>query len=161
MVDERSGRSRVVLRQELTLDSGVTALRGSVVAAWETLGEERAMLGTRWLLEQPDFAVPARLLVSSKRTPLRFEGAIHFDNVVFRYPTELRKEVLNGLSFTVDPRQKVALVGEAGCGKTSCMELLLRLYDPMQGKVLIDGVPLDEYNVNSLRSRVVIVDQKP
>jgi len=92
---------------------------------------------------------------------LRFEGAIEFDNVVFSYPTDLRTEVLAGLSFSVRPREKVALVGEAGCGKSSCMCLLQRLYDPLEGCIRIDGIPLQDYNVNFLRSRVVIVDQRP
>ncbi|CAE7299697.1 ABCB4 [Symbiodinium natans] len=62
---------------------------------------------------------------------------------------------------TVNPKCKVALVGEAGCGKSSCMALLQRLYDPDHGSIRLDGVDLREYNVNALRSRVVIVDQKP
>jgi ABC-type multidrug transport system fused ATPase/permease subunit len=161
MTDDRSGRTTTVLREEVVLDGGATAPRGSVVAGFDCSGEERAMLGKRWLLEQPDLSFPVRLLLSSKRMPLRFEGAIEFDNVVFRYPTDLRKEVLAGLSFSVRPREKVALVGEAGCGKSSCMGLLQRLYDPLEGCIRIDGIPLQDYNVNFLRSRVVIVDQRP
>ena len=74
-------------------------------------------------------------------------------------PTELRKPVLQGISFVVEPGKKVALVGPTGCGKSSCMSLLQRLYEPQQGTILIDDVPISEYDVHYLRSRVVIVDQ--
>merc|ERR1719160_639233 len=56
---------------------------------------------------------------------------------------------------------KVALVGEAGCGKSSCMALLQRLYEPQRGLIKIDGVPIQDYDLHFLRSRIVIVDQKP
>jgi len=77
------------------------------------------------------------------------------------YPNDLRKPVLRGLSFAVEPGQKCALVGEAGCGKSSCMALVQRLYDPMQGTILFDGVPLPLYDIKFLRRRVVLVEQKP
>ena len=71
---------------------------------------------------------PVRAIFSTKLRPLRFKGKIEFRDVVFRYPTDLRKPVLNGISFVVEPGQKVALVGPTGCGKSSCMALLQRLY---------------------------------
>eukprot|EP00913_Durusdinium_trenchii_P034672 g32435.t1 len=83
------------------------------------------------------------------------------EDVHFRYPTDLRNGILNGFTMTVEPKTKVALVGEAGCGKSSCMALLQRFYDPTQGCIRIDGVDLREYNVNVLRSRVAVVDQRP
>merc|ERR1711904_731184 len=110
---------------------------------------------------EQDIAFPLTFLFSQKKMPTHFEGKIEFDNVDFRYPTDLRKAVLCGLSFTVEPGQKVALVGEAGCGKSSCMGLIQRLYDPMQGTILFDGVPLPMYDIKFLRRRVVLVEQKP
>ena len=56
-----------------------------------------------------------RCVFSAKLRPLRFKGKIEFRDVVFRYPTDLRKPVLQGISFTVEPGQKVALVGPTGC----------------------------------------------
>ena len=73
-------------------------------------------------------AYPVRAVFSRGRRPARFRGKIEFRDVHFSYPADLRKKVLNGLSFTVEPGQKVALVGATGCGKSSCMSLLQRLY---------------------------------
>ena len=102
---------------------------------------------------------PVRAVFSSMLRPARFRGKIEFRGVHFAYPTELRKPVLQGLSFVVQPGEKVALVGPTGCGKSSCMSLLQRLYEPQRGTILIDDVPIGEYDVHYLRSRVVIVDQ--
>jgi ABC-type multidrug transport system fused ATPase/permease subunit len=106
-------------------------------------------------------AFPLSLHFSRHRVPLQFEGSIEFRDVHFAYPNDLRKPVLRGFSFTVEPGQKVALVGEAGCGKSSCMALVQRLYDPMHGTIFFDGVPLPLYDIKFLRRRVVLVEQKP
>jgi ABC-type glutathione transport system ATPase component len=72
---------------------------------------------------------------------------------------DLRKCSLNNLSFTVKPGQKVALVGASGCGKSTCMALLQRLYEPQSGQILVDGIDIRDYDLLFLRSRMVIVDQ--
>jgi ABC-type multidrug transport system fused ATPase/permease subunit len=102
---------------------------------------------------------PVRALFSHGLRPEKFKGKIEFRNVWFSYPTDLRKPVLKGFSFTVDPQQKVALVGSTGCGKSSVMCLLQRLYEPQSGEILIDDIPIEQYDVHFLRSRIVIVDQ--
>ena len=102
---------------------------------------------------------PVRAIFSTKLRPSRFNGKIEFEDVHFSYPTDLRKPVLQGLSFTVEPGEKVALVGPTGCGKSSCMSLLQRLYDPNKGVIRLDDTPLAEYDLHNLRARVVIVDQ--
>jgi ABC-type multidrug transport system fused ATPase/permease subunit len=102
---------------------------------------------------------PMRAVFSTKLRPDRFRGKIEFRNVFFSYPTETRKPVLQGISFVVEPGQKVALVGATGCGKSSCMALLQRLYEPQSGQILIDDHPIEDYDVHFLRSRIVIVDQ--
>lgn len=102
---------------------------------------------------------PLRLTFSKGIRPKRFKGKIEFKNVVWTPPTDKRKPVLNGISFVVEPGQKVALVGPTGCGKSSCMGLLQRLYDPTSGEILIDDIPLKEYDVHHYRKQVVIVDQ--
>eukprot|EP00933_Yihiella_yeosuensis_P032056 TRINITY_DN25645_c0_g1_i1.p1 TRINITY_DN25645_c0_g1~~TRINITY_DN25645_c0_g1_i1.p1 ORF type:complete len:461 (-),score=88.36 TRINITY_DN25645_c0_g1_i1:256-1638(-) len=91
--------------------------------------------------------------------PATFHGHIEFENVHFAYPTDLRKPILNGLSFTVEPGQKVALIGATGCGKSTSMSILLRLYDVQKGCVKIDGKPIKDYDLPYLRSRISIVDQ--
>jgi len=91
--------------------------------------------------------------------PKRFTGLIEFEDVHFSYPKDPRKPVLKGLTFKVEPGQKVALIGHTGCGKSSTMSLLQRLYEPTKGVIKIDGKPLKDYDIRYLRQRIVIVDQ--
>ncbi|NCJ07577.1 ATP-binding cassette domain-containing protein [Synechococcales cyanobacterium C] len=86
-----------------------------------------------------------------------FEGQVCFRNVAFGY--EPAKRILNGLSFGVQPGQRVALVGPSGGGKSTLVSLLLRLYDPIEGNILIDGHDLRQYRVESLRRQISIVLQ--
>ena len=106
-----------------------------------------------------ELTFPVRAVFSSKLRPNRFEGKIEFKDVHFSFPTDLRTPALQGMSFVVEPGQKVALVGSSGCGKSTCMQLLQRLYDPISGTIEIDGRDIKEYDIHYLRSRVVIVDQ--
>jgi len=102
---------------------------------------------------------PIHATFSTKLRPLKFRGKIEFRDVFFRYPTDLRKPVLSGISFVVQPGEKVALVGSTGCGKSTCMQLLQRLYDPLGGQILVDDHPIEDYDIHYLRSRIVMVDQ--
>ncbi len=86
-----------------------------------------------------------------------FQGQVSFRNVVFGY--EPGKHILHGLSFEAQPGQRIALVGPSGGGKSTLVSLLLRLYDPIEGNILIDGHDLREYKVESLRRQVSIVLQ--
>ena len=72
---------------------------------------------------------------------------------------ERQKLVLNGLSFTVEPGQKVAFVGQAGCGKSTALDLLQRLYVPTAGKILVDGRPIQKYDPKHLRRHCGVVAQ--
>lgn len=91
--------------------------------------------------------------------PSKFRGELEFQNVEFRYPTELRVPALRDVSFKVGAGQKVALVGKAGCGKSTIFKLIKRLYDPTLGQVLLDGRPLREYDVQHLRRKIAVVAQ--
>ena len=88
----------------------------------------------------------------------RFRGEVAFENVVFGY--EKDKPVLNGLSFRVEPGQTVAVVGGSGAGKSTVLNLLLRFFDPWQGKVCIDGDDIRGFKLRSLRSQVSVVLQE-
>jgi ATP-binding cassette subfamily B protein len=81
-----------------------------------------------------------------------------FDDVGFRYPGSDRWAVRH-LSFTLRPGERVALVGENGAGKTTLTKLLARLYDPTEGRILLDGVDLREYDVASLRRAIGVIFQ--
>jgi ATP-binding cassette subfamily B protein len=84
-------------------------------------------------------------------------GAVCFEGVSFAY--EAGRPVLDGIDFAVNPSEHVALVGPSGIGKSTIVSLMLRLYDPMQGRVLIDGHDLREYTLASLRSQISVVLQ--
>ncbi|MFN6526286.1 peptidase domain-containing ABC transporter [Nostoc sp. ChiSLP03a] len=87
------------------------------------------------------------------------QGNIRFDNVTFRYHPESDINVLENLSFEVQSGQMVALVGRSGSGKTTISKLVLGLYPPTDGKVLIDGQDITSISLRSLREQVGVVDQ--
>merc|ERR1719230_1316524 len=139
---------------------GTTApVKGAQLLALSTADHEHVKIADAAAVRVEQLAFPVRAVFSRGLRPARFGGKIESRDVHFSYPTDTRKPVLNGLSFVVEPGQKVALVGGTGCGKSSCMSLLQRLYEPTRGTILLDDVPLAEYDVHFLRSRCVIVDQ--
>ena len=101
-------------------------------------------------------SVPDRVGVRSM-TPAR--GAIAFDHVTFRYPGTDR-EALSDVSFAIEPGQTVALVGPSGAGKSTVAKLLLRFYDPGAGQVHVDGVPVDEFTLQTLRDNIAVLLQE-
>ncbi|UMM42746.1 hypothetical protein L5515_018454 [Caenorhabditis briggsae] len=88
-------------------------------------------------------------------------GRVKFENVHFRYPTRKDAKILNGLNLTIEPGTSVALVGHSGCGKSTSVGLLTRLYEPETGNVTIDGTDVRELNIDYLRNVVGIVQQEP
>ncbi|KAF2707913.1 leptomycin B resistance protein pmd1 [Pleomassaria siparia CBS 279.74] len=90
----------------------------------------------------------------------RLEGRIDIQGVRFTYPGRPDHKVLRGSNITAEPGQFVALVGASGSGKSTVMALLERFYDPTAGAVLVDGVELKDYNLQSYRSQVAIVSQE-
>ncbi|WP_066379676.1 peptidase domain-containing ABC transporter [Anabaena sp. CA = ATCC 33047] len=105
-------------------------------------------------------AEPEEDLQHQLRTPLgRIRGHIRFENVTFRYHSESETNVLENISFEIQPEQMVALVGRSGSGKTTLSKLILGLYPPTEGKVLIDGCDVTSIALRSLRSQVGVVDQ--
>ncbi|HEY9673911.1 MAG TPA: ATP-binding cassette domain-containing protein, partial [Waterburya sp.] len=89
--------------------------------------------------------------------PIR--GHIRFDRVTFRYHPESEVNTLENLSFEVQPGETVALVGRSGSGKTTISKLLLGLYPPTEGKILIDGYDISTISLRSLRHQMGVVDQ--
>ena len=70
-----------------------------------------------------------------------FKGVIRFENVTFSYPKDPNKKILDGLNLEIN-KNKIAFVGESGCGKSTIMQLIMRFYDPDQGRITIDGYDL-------------------
>jgi ATP-binding cassette, subfamily B, bacterial len=90
--------------------------------------------------------------------PRRIEQGFEFRNVSFAYPGKSRL-VLNNISFRLEPKSRIALVGENGQGKTTIVKLLTRLYDPTAGQILLDGVDLREYDLESLWKQIGVIFQ--
>ncbi|MEO0406888.1 MAG: ABC transporter ATP-binding protein, partial [Cyanobacteria bacterium P01_A01_bin.135] len=89
-----------------------------------------------------------------------FRGEVRFEGVSFGYGAEADCAVLDGLSFQVEPGQQVALVGPSGGGKSTLVSLLMRFYDPVEGRILMDGHDLREYTLDSLRQQFSVVLQE-
>jgi len=88
----------------------------------------------------------------------RFRGRVQFDRVSFSYVPET--PILENVSFTIEPGQLAALVGPTGAGKTSIISLIARFYDPLSGKVMIDGTDIRRFRQQSLRQQISFVLQE-
>ena len=86
------------------------------------------------------------------------ERGLEFDNVSFRY-AGAERNALSNINLSITPGESLALVGENGSGKTTLIKLLTRLYDPTEGRILLDGLDLQEWDVDALRQRVGVIFQ--
>ena len=103
---------------------------------------------------QPQMAATAHPLP----VPKEIRQGIELRNVSFKYEGH-EEWVLREVNLTIRPKEKVALVGANGAGKTTMIKLLTRLYDPTEGQILLDGVDLREYDVRELRQRIGVIFQ--
>jgi ATP-binding cassette subfamily B protein len=106
------------------------------------------------------FALEPRIrgAAGARQVPVPIREGFVFEDVGFRYPGSDRWAVRH-LTFTLRPGERIALVGENGAGKTTLAKLLVRLYDPSEGRILLDGVDLREYDADSLRRNVGVIFQ--
>ena len=88
----------------------------------------------------------------------QFNDSIEFDHVSFRFGDE-EENVLNDVSFRIRAGESFAVVGQSGAGKTTMVDLLLGLYSPCSGRILVDGTDLAEINLTSWREQIGVVDQ--
>jgi HlyB family type I secretion system ABC transporter len=96
---------------------------------------------------------------NSKQQIAKLQGHIVFDRVTFRYNPHVEVNTLENVSFEIKPGQTVALVGRSGSGKTTLAKLLLGLYVPTSGSLLIDGTDINQIALHSLRTQIGVVDQ--
>ena len=90
------------------------------------------------------------------------KGEIIFKDVVFQYPSDVNKRIiLNKLNLSFEPGKKIALVGESGCGKSTTVNLIERLYETTNGEILIDNIEIKKYDIQYLRSLIGYVQQEP
>ena len=106
------------------------------------------------VLDNPEAAPP---FTNKPLENLRFSGKIEFENVHFAYDPAV--PVLKGISFVAHPGETIALVGPTGSGKTSITSLLTRLYDFQSGQIKIDDIPIQSYELETLRGQVGVVLQ--
>ncbi|HVM21743.1 MAG TPA: ABC transporter transmembrane domain-containing protein [Sphingomicrobium sp.] len=111
---------------------------------------------TQLLEAQPDIRAPAQ----PKAMPEPPRGELKFENVTFHYPTRPDTSALNDFSLAVRPRERLAVVGPSGAGKTTIFQLAERFYDPQAGRVLLDGVDLRDADPADIRQRIAMVPQE-
>uniref|UniRef100_A0A8C6GPI9 P-type phospholipid transporter n=2 Tax=Mus spicilegus TaxID=10103 RepID=A0A8C6GPI9_MUSSI len=97
----------------------------------------------------------------SGHKPDNIQGNLEFKNIHFSYPSRKEVQILKGLNLKVKSGQTVALVGNSGCGKSTTVQLMQRLYDPLEGMVSIDGQDIRTINVRYLREIIGVVSQEP
>lgn len=108
------------------------------------------------LNEKPGIAAPAR----PQALPVPPRGGLSFQNVTFSYPTRLQDTAIRDFTLTVEPGETVAIVGPSGAGKSTIFQLAERFYDPQEGTVRIDGVPLPAADPAEVRRRIALVPQE-
>jgi ATP-binding cassette subfamily B protein len=128
----------------------------------EVIGDlQRAAGATERLMEllatKPDIAAPAEPLALPEPSLRR----VAFDKVTFHYPSRPDMPALQDFSLSIEPNEKLALVGPSGAGKTTVFQLLLRYYDPQSGSVRLDGVDLRAADPLEARKRFAMVPQDP
>jgi ATP-binding cassette, subfamily B, bacterial len=134
---------------------------GSTAALSEIWGEmQRAAGATERLMElleaEPDVRAPADPVA----LPATGEGSISFQQVSFNYPSRPGQLALHEVSFDIRPGETVALVGPSGAGKTTVFQLLLRFYDPVSGRIRVDGIDIARARPEDVRARIGIVPQE-
>src|SRR5580700_7698921 len=97
--------------------------------------------------------------VSPRALPQPARGDVSFENVSFAYPTRPDTLAVDGVTLSVRAGEKVAIVGPSGAGKSTLFHLLLRFYDPANGVISFDGVPIRAADPHELRKRIALVPQ--
>jgi ATP-binding cassette subfamily B protein len=130
----------------------LTEVWGGILRAAGALGRIGELLETRAEIASPPSPTPLT-------KPLR--GAVRFEHVEFRYPSRPDRAALHDFSLAVEPGETVALVGPSGAGKTTVFQLLLRFYDPQQGRITLDDIDLRALALPDLRGSFALVPQDP
>ncbi len=156
----------LVINNELTIGQLVAfnMLMGNVISPFQRLAGlwnelQEVLIAVERINDVLDSEPEEDLHQKPRQFLPQLRGHIWFDQVTFRYHPEADVNVLENLSFEVQPGQMVALVGRSGSGKTTISKLILGLYPPTEGKVLIDGHDVTALAMRSLRQQIGVVDQ--
>jgi ATP-binding cassette, subfamily B, bacterial len=135
---------------------------GAVAALSEIWGElQRAAGATERLAELLQADDPVTDPAQPVAVPSPVRGRITYDGVSFRYPARPEIPALDHVDLVIEPGETVALVGPSGAGKTTIIQTLLRFFDPTEGRILLDGVPLDAMRREDFRHHMALVPQDP
>ncbi|MEM9845547.1 MAG: ABC transporter transmembrane domain-containing protein, partial [Pseudomonadota bacterium] len=135
---------------------------GAVAALSEIWGElQRASGATERLVELLEVEDAVQEPPTPARLPEPVRGEIRFENVSFSYPTRPGISALASLDLTIRPGEKIAIVGPSGSGKSTIIQLIQRFYDPQDGAVLLDDVPLTMLSRYAFRQSIALVPQEP
>lgn len=129
------------------------------VPHFEVFAAARGAAATVYYLLEREPAIDS--LSTQGLSPRRVVGNISFEDIHFNYPSRPDVKVLKGFSLHIKAGECVALVGSSGCGKSTILQLLQRLYDPQSGSVKLDGKELRNLNLGWLRSSLGVVGQEP
>jgi len=139
-----------------------TFVGGSVASFADVFGHIQKALGAtervRDILDQPTEIETRKR--SEPSQPLRLHGSVQFDQIAFNYPARPDLPVLRNLNLHAEPGEKIALVGASGAGKSTIVSLLLRLYEPTEGRILLDGTPAGSIPIRDVRANLAIVPQE-
>ena len=157
--DVREGRMTLGALVQFLIYSVMIA--GAVAALSEIWGElQRAAGATDRLIELLNAEDIIKDPVHPVAAPMRAEGRLKFENVTFRYPARPEIAALEGLNLEIFPGETVALVGPSGAGKSTIFQLLMRFFDPDEGRITLDGIPLDAMMRDEMRRSFALVPQE-
>ncbi|ETI48243.1 hypothetical protein F443_07711, partial [Phytophthora nicotianae P1569] len=154
LVDDREINFKELMR---TLMAIMMSAQG-IGNATSFMGEsDNALKAGKAIVELQDRQPPIDSFQEGGRRIDKLQGKIEFKNITFRYPTRPEITVLKNYNLTIEAGQTVAFCGPSGGGKSTCVSLIERFYDPVEGQVLLDGVDTKELNLNWLRSQIGLV----
>lgn len=137
----------------------VAGAAGALSEIWGEL--QRAAGATERLVDLLGATDPVKDIENPATLAMPVKGEITFEDVQFAYPSRPNASALDGVSFTVNAGETIALVGPSGAGKSTIIQLLQRFYDPQSGRITIDGVPVDTMERAAFRSHIALVPQDP
>ena len=138
----------------------VQVLMSLMMLAMVLLQSSRAIASAKRINEVLDTEIDLTDDRAGKKDALVQKGRIEFRGVSFRYYKDSQEKVLDDINLTIESGQTVGIIGSTGCGKTTLVSMIPRLYDADEGSVLVDGVDVRDYSLKNLRNGVGMVLQK-
>jgi len=151
-----SGITAADLTSFFLLFQQLESIFGSIKFHWELLVREFPDIDRFLSLMKEEHH-----MVNGTQKLCNTHGKVVFNNVRFEYPSRPGEETLKGLSMEIKPQEMTAIVGSSGAGKSTITKLLMRLYDPKEGSIMLDGINLKDSDIGHLHDQIAIVPQNP